>query len=259
MTRTTSLWISLTRVFSLLAISLATGACSKVAFSETGESAVEQSLVDPTDAGSQVGQVDDLCAKGQLQEQDYEISFPNPKKACAWGADGNLEKRSSYFAARTEQVQSFQLPTSGTICKVNFEFTSQDQKFRYDDHFLIAFDKRVIAASYDFGQILDEGLGLLVYDWNKMKGANWGGNNNPLETTFCAGMTEGLSSCSWPKTEQLGTFQLHFDDSLIHRLAALTPGISTHEFRFVTMGDNDESDCQHLDVNFKVHVSYVAK
>lgn len=206
-----------------------------------------------------------LCEKVRNEVKEYSFFFDNPKNlasdpkdTCSFGKNNNLGHRNEYFQARIEQRQAFKLPPRAALCGMEFNFISDTQPFVYDDHFMMTLNNYVIAASYDWSENFKQLQGLLVYDWFDLQGDFWGGNNNPKERTYCAGESEGLSQCTWPETEHVGQIKVELGDSVIYRLVAMSPELNSHEFGFVTTGDNDPStDCQHSPFAFNIKARYV--
>ena len=77
---------------------------------------------------------------------------------------------------------------------------------------------------------------------------------------YCAGSESNTSSsiqsvCSFPITEQTGNVNLNFSDSIIQRILGLSTAESV-KLGVITTGDNNGTDCQHVDLNFEVKVHY---
>lgn len=192
------------------------------------------------------------CQTRPVETQVVQLSFPKPNQTCAWNQDGNLSKRNDYFQARIEQTQYLNLPEGSLICDATFAFEQQD--FLYDDHFMLLFNDNVIAASYDWSEQFEQtSFGLLKYDWNRMAGMSW---NTSKETIFCPNIPETMSSCQFPGHDQQGIINLAYSDTFIQALMA--GGVpQNHHFKMVSIGDNDNYDCEHAEVNFAVTVKFV--
>ena len=196
--------------------------------------------------------IKDLCDTQAKQFSLKDFNFPKPNRTCDWEMDGNLEERNQYFQARIEQHRSLGLPAGAVICDAKFEFEKQD--FLYDDHFILLFNKKVIASSYDFSSKFDRGnFNLLSYDWSKMAGMYW---DNSKETIFCPDGTSRPDFCNFPGHDKQGFIEFDFDPDFIK--AIMSEGIpQDHSFSMVSIGDNDGYDCEHSEVNFDVHLTYV--
>ncbi len=192
------------------------------------------------------------CADLQVIEQTVKVNFPDPQVTCKWGENGNLEKRDKFLQARIEQNFDLSIPENAVICGLNFYVS--DQPYRYDDHFLMTFDDSVMASSYDFGYLLSSEGGILQYDWAKIAGEVWDNSN---EGVFCLGAETDGSTCAFPATDTQGVIDLNFNTGLIQKVMALNLGRSSHKLSFITIGDNDEWDCEHSDISFDVDISYV--
>ncbi len=194
----------------------------------------------------------DACDRLPIQRAVVNIQFPKPDLTCEWEANGNLAPLNNFFQARIEQPRTMGLPRGAVICDAQFTFSQQD--FLYDDHFLLLFNDTVIASSYDFSYRLEKGnFGLLKYDWGRMAGMDWLKNK---EQIFCPDIPGGQSMCSFPGHDQQGVIDLNYEPSFIQ--AIMSQGVpSNHSFTMVSIGDNDEEDCEHSDVEFDVSVNYV--
>ncbi len=192
------------------------------------------------------------CERLQIQSAVVNIQFPKPDLTCEWEENGNLAPLNNFFQARIEQPRTLGLPEGAVICDAKFAFAQQD--FLYDDHFLLLFNDTVIASSYDFSYRLEPGnFGLLKYDWGKMAGMDW---LKDKEQIFCPDIPGGQSMCSFPGHDQQGVIDLKYEPSFIQ--AIMSQGVpSNHSFTMVSIGDNDDKDCEHSDVEFDVSVNYV--
>ncbi|MEK6627571.1 MAG: hypothetical protein AABY53_03005 [Bdellovibrionota bacterium] len=180
--------------------------------------------------------------------QDFNYFFPKPQETCNWGNNGNLAIRNGFFQARIEQEQALALENGAIICDIKFSF--QKQQFLYDDHFILSFNDALIASSYDFQERLTPSFGLLRYDWSKMAGMTW---DNRREGVLCpAG-----GQCSWPDTDIPGNISINYPSILFQRLMAENLNRNSHSIKFISIGDNDNFDCEHSDINFSMKVDYV--
>jgi hypothetical protein len=201
-------------------------------------------------------QVEQRCSQSTVKTQSIQVSFEDPVASCAWNMNGNLGPRDGWFQARTEQDLSFELPASSSICGVEFDFDRQS--FYFDDVFMMALDGYILSAAYDFRGILESSNELLKYDWSRIAGYQWGGNDSPGNGVFCAGQETGDGVCSWPATQVEGDISMRYSPAIIQKITALTAGAAQHKFSFITTGDNDSGiDCRHKPVQFSVVVKYV--
>lgn len=194
------------------------------------------------------------CNNSTPQVATVALSFPKPNETCAFGVGDNLPINDMHLTARIEQKRSLNLPVGAVICDAQFTFV--EQPWKYDDHFLVLFNKSVIAASYDFSvtnTLQKKNFGLLEYDWMKIAGMVW---NPANEAIFCPNIAGGTSNCSFPDTDVGGAIELEYDSKFIRSI--MTNGIpSNHSFSVVSVGDNDPQDCEHSDLEFTVQVKYV--
>lgn len=190
------------------------------------------------------------CNSGNRQKITKSFLFPKPAITCEWEKSGNLAPRNDFFQARIEQNEMLNLPPGSIICDVKFSF--EKQQFLYDDHFLISFNDAIIASSYNFDSVLIRKFSLLRYEWAKIAGMNW---DNKKEGTFCV----SGSNCLWPDTDTAGAISLSYEPIVFQKIMAEDLNRNEHSLKFISIGDNDEKDCEHSDVSFSLDIEYVSK
>ena len=206
--------------------------------------------------------VDTACSAGTIQTATVTLDLPDPpyiqaigtKSAtrCDWNNAGNGPMINGYFMARVEQLQTFNLPSGAKICDV--KITSGPQKMNYDDHVFLALDDVLLAASHPIYQVLNQENGLSIYDWSKIYRQPW---TQIPEYVYCAGQDQYGAQCSWPASQQDGQIVLGIAPQIFRSIMARDLTRSSHEFRFVTTGDNDPTtDCGHSPLKFDVQVSF---
>ena len=196
--------------------------------------------------------VDSNCANGTIKEKVVQVSFPNPNKVCEWGTKGNLSIRDRYFRGRRKQTVDIPLPANATLCDAEFDFSNQE--FWYDDVFVLTLDSNILVSSYNWGDVLSQSHGFYQYNWSAIADEFW--DIDGRSEDYCAGKSSGLSTCSFPAQHDTDPISLSMQPELL-RNAMANSGFVNHSFHFITTGDNDESDCQHFDMNFEVRFKYV--
>ncbi len=204
-------------------------------------------------------EVKEACETRPRQVKNVAVHFPKPDKTCEWGQNGNLAIREDFFTARIEQTAPIDIPAGATICNMSFSFPTQ--QYVYDDHFLMTLNGKVLASSFNFDDVLPGSNGLLQYMWSPIAGYDWGGNK-AREGVFCTTVigTDGKehhSNCSWPATEVPGQISMSFPKEVMYAAMASEATHAQHEFQFISIGDNNEFDCEHSDIKFDVTVDYV--
>jgi hypothetical protein len=191
-----------------------------------------------------------------------EVFFPATRAgSCRWGQDGNLQPSQGRLTARVEQKVSVEVPGGGIICDMAFDFGGVDPSMRqileYDDNFLLAFNDAVLAASYGaMVEPLAKVGDIHIYEWARLAGFPI--DFDPGVPRYCLGREVELSRCTIPPPETPGVIALAFDPVLVDQLSFLAANEQRHEFRFVTMGDNDRQlDCFHEDFRFDVELAYI--
>ena len=237
--------------------------CSKARFDTTGvasSSTNNGSGLGEDTTGIDVGTpnpvdpevIEGRCGSGVQKVATYDILFEDPKTVCEWNQKGNLSKKNHYFRARRKQSFEINLPESATICDAEFEFS--EQEFWYDDVFILSLDSNILVSSYRFDRILNEENGFYQYSWDKIVGAYWDHDNKSED--YCAGKEDRLSRCSFPAQHDVAPINLDIEPQLL-RQAMANSGYIKHRFNMVTLGDNDNKDCRHFDMQFKVKLTYV--
>ena len=203
--------------------------------------------------------VREACETGAKQYSVVTVQFPKPNQTCAWGHNGNLSARNGYFQGRIEQTKELSLPPNSKICNLVFSFNQQP--FLYDDHFIFTLNNSILASSYDFRDELQSTNGLLQYDWSRIAGTYW--NQDTKEMVYCASVQDAngarfSGSCSWPETDVSGTIRMNFPREVLYSVMSVASGRLNHDFKFIAIGDNDNMDCEHSDIQFSVQIEYVA-
>jgi len=193
-------------------------------------------------------QCEAAAAANQLQSVNQTLVFQDPGRSCDWGRNGNLGKRDQWHQGRIEQDQSVALPTGSTLCHVAFDFPQQ--KFRFDDHFWFAINDVIMASSLNYDDRFGVTNGFSLFDWSKLVGTHW---DKQREGVWCLGGAQ----CDWPDTEEDGPINMNFRVGTYYAVTARDRTRTSHVFKFVTVGDNDASDCQHRPVSMNVTLRYI--
>lgn len=243
------------RTIAVLALSMCLlGCANQMGFSQApsseGVSPFSDELPGLNDPATQV--VASVCetaeSRGELQTSSESIFFDDTRQTCDWNRGGNLDRRDMWHQARTEQVVSVALPTGSTLCHVEFEFSQQ--RFRFDDHFWLTFNDVILAASIDYRDRFGVTNGYSLFDWSKLVGTRW---DTSREGVWClAG-----ANCSWPRTDTEGTIRMDFRQGTYYAVTARDRSRTRHDFKLITVGDNDSTDCQHRPVSANVTLKYV--
>lgn len=248
-------------VIGMLAVVSVYQNCSEVEFSPSkSESSVIDTDIpnDPPETPTEV--VKASCTNRPIQRITVPVTFERTRETCPFGdtANGNLPRRNSYLQARIEQKVNFSLPEKTIICDMDFHF--EPQRFTYDDQFIATFDDVILGASVtipDFVPLEDE---VYIYDWEAFKGKYW---DHGTSTTFCHGADrfdesgQPMASCSWPVTEATAQIKVDMHSTLIQEIMAKNLGRAEHEFKFVSIGDDDNGDCEQSGITFEVTIDYV--
>jgi hypothetical protein len=202
---------------------------------------------------------DDLAEACETLDQEEEvinITFLTADDGCEWEEDGNGERTQGVLSARREDIESMAFPEGGVACDLDFDFSGLNPDFEqeivYDDHFLLTFNDVILASSSRqiVEQLEQEEEGWYLYDWDGIMGQDLPTSSE----SYCIG--DG-SECEVPETEESGPIRLSFSGELVQELGYLGLQEDRYEFGFITLGDNDDSDCSHEAFTFKVRVPVV--
>lgn len=196
----------------------------------------------------------EACESGDPVDTELSVTFEALNGGCPFGEDDNLPAEQAVFTARIEQTEALTLPEGGVLCGLEFDFEGIDPSFEqeitYDDNFMLNFNDVVLAASYGpMVDMLPEDGDLRTYDWETLAGTELSFDSVP---TYCLGDAGGDSSCTVPEPEQPGVIAMQFGGDLVDQLALRALEEDRFEFSFVSMGDNDDSDCSHSEFTFSV-------
>lgn len=245
-------------LFPLVCLAI-TAACN------SGSSAL---INDTGDAGLSFDDIEDerdietLCEEGSPETYTAVVRFEALRGGCPFGEGDNLDEAQGYMTARIEQTAPIALPDQAVICDVAFDFQAvsggQGTPMVYDDHFIFTFNDVVLASSYGpLVETLRSNDGVLYeYAWEDARGYEISFDDDI--PTYCVGEDEGYASCDIPPPETRGLMSLQFEEAISSQLALQAIEQDRYEMTFITLGDNDTSDCSHEDFAFEVEIPYVA-
>lgn len=203
--------------------------------------------------GPQEQVINDKCAQANdFKTYEQEFLFPDPGHTCYWDYYDNLGRRTDFIRARTEQFQLMKLDPKAIVCKMELIFDAQTN-VSFKDELMFAYNGVVLASSKNFSERLPKKYGMSMYSWPALANTDY---NKSEDSRYCAGNETGDGECEIPTSEVSGNFSLNFSDSLFQRIEAYTDP-ECRGFTVVTTGDNDDNDCRHTDIGFKVRVKYV--
>jgi hypothetical protein len=208
-------------------------------------------------------------------KQDFK--FEPPGKVCKWGIGQNLSILNNFIRARRDQFLKLNIDPNAVVCDMTFTIPEQEMKF--DDEVFFLFGDVILASSIDYNDFFESKEELNFFDFTKIINAPYAWP----DAYYCLGAKDGKGKCQIPFTQTLGKMELAYDPSLIRRVALengfkfgtakasslnLTSAttkdmdegvepVDGHGFRFVTLGDNDKTDCQHTGFSFSVDVKYI--
>ncbi len=204
-------------------------------------------------------------SKGLVKSFKQAVFFP-AIKSCPWNKSENLGALNGSIQARVEQYQDVAFPKLSRVCGIKFNFPTQSMQF--DDEIILTFGKYVVGSSQNYGNgYRGEDRGFAI-DADGYQTYSWVGQHGLRELFYDHGVTPKFclphTTCAMPLTETEGNMSINIPDAEAIRLG-LKSGIQFDsaaasqaiKIGFTTTGDNDDSDCSHLDFKFDVTFNYV--
>lgn len=233
--------------------------CAKVQMTPVETSVANSAGVvneNPQDPEVVYANCDSAKSAGKLIHKQLQVVFDNQGKTCHWGANGNLPILNGYVRARTENVQTLDLPVDAKVCQVKMTHKENTQ-FIYDDNILITLNNVLMAATTDFEKHFSSKNGIYKYDWNQLvdKLGQLSASDSAPSLQYCFGKSKGLSDCLFPPTETVGNIRLNFNERAIQEALAATVQ-NKIQIAVITTGDNDNTDCLHTPMTMIVDVDY---
>ncbi len=223
----------------------------------------------------------DAKKNGTLKAKTIPIFFPAKTTTCEFEKNDNLSRKNEVLRARREE--SVELPLQGVTRLCNMKFDAAKQNMKFDDEILITLNQFVVASSQDYSVksknkndqlVYPNGFsvdndGLVTYKWLPPNGLQNLEYFNGKLSKYCLGLDPKNADfeqlCSIPKTDTNGTMQLTLPQDAFLKLAVKAGLVFDKQLQqlpkarlgFVTTGDNNDSDCQHLDFQMSVTIDYV--
>ena len=218
---------------------------------------------------------------GTLKLKVQSVLFPAKNDSCEFEKDNNLSRVDEVVRARREEFVDIPLTGMSRLCNVKFDAPKQNMKF--DDEILLTLNQFVIAASQDYSSqsrdltgklVYPKGMaidadGLVSYKWLPPQGLQNLTYFNSKLHKYCIGLDPKGANfetlCQIPKTDTNGSMQLSVPQEAFLKLAIKAGLVIDKQLQiapkarlgFITTGDNDDSDCRHLDFKMTVTFQYI--
>jgi hypothetical protein len=233
-----------------------------------------------------VDAVKDACAdaakNGTLKSKAVPLFFPAKTATCEFEKNDNLSRKNEVIRARREEL--VELPLQGMTRLCNMKFDAPQQLMRFDDEIVITLNNLIMASSQDYSTksrdikndqlVYPNGLsvdnaGIVSYKWLPPNGMQNLPYLNGDLNKYCLGLDPKQANfaqlCQIPKTSSNGTMSLKLPQDAFLKLAAKAGLVFDKQIQsvpkailmFMTMGDNDDSDCKHLDFRMTVTIDYI--
>lgn len=224
----------------------------------------------------------DAAKNGTLKSKAVPLFFPAKTTTCEFEKNDNLSRKNEVIRARREEM--VELPLQGMTRLCNMKFDAPQQPMRFDDEIMITLNNLVVASSQDYSTksrdtkkdqlVYPNGLsvdnaGIVSYKWLPPNGMQNLDYLNGDLNKYCLGLdpkqADFAQLCQIPKTSTNGTMSLKLPQDAFLRLAAKAGLVFDKQIQavpkatlmFMTTGDNDDSDCQHLDFRMTVTIDYI--
>jgi hypothetical protein len=223
----------------------------------------------------------DAARNGTMKSKAIPLFFPAKATSCDFEKNDNLSRKNEVVRARREE--SVELPLDGMTRLCNMKFDAPQQRMRFDDEIMITLNSLVVASSQDYSTksrdnndqlVYPNGLavdneGLVSYKWLPPNGLQNLDYLNGKLSRYCLGLDpkqpDFAQLCQIPRTSTNGTMSLTLPQEAFLKLAAKAGLVFDKQIQqlpkaqltFITTGDNDSSDCQHLDFRMTVTVDYI--
>ena len=250
------MYLTVVTVFIMVFIS----ACSDVEFS-SDESSLGQAQSQSNSLGASSNDLEDdsfsdeevatLCETSPHLSLNQSVLFESPQGTCDFGQGENLDRRNGYHQAYRMQKVNLALPIEALICDVSFSF--KDQQFRFDDSFILTLNENILVSSTNYTNQLSIKNEFFQFDWSKIRGTS---GHDVIREDYCVGKLTDEGSCSFPAQEEYGIISLSIDNRLIQK-ASTNSQKTQLAFQLITTGDDNDSDCQHLGMEFEATYKYV--
>lgn len=256
-------------LFILVILSTSCGETSFFASSTTGQSQkLEKSANGKIGSGQgRVGSEFDAQAREALRDDilgqctivgpqktvTETLVFPATKE-CAFGQNGNLPERDQFFQGRVEQMQKLSIPADHVICDMNIN--SKTRNLHYDDFFVLAIENNILVSTNDaftIKELPSSGNSIFEWDFGLIKGKPWSDNDK-----YCFG--DG-STCRIPSHDEPGALALKISKIDFVDLSVELFNLKEIDIQMVTLGDNDEGDCEHshLELDLELTIAPAGK
>lgn len=223
----------------------------------------------------------DSVKMGSIKSKVIPLLFPAKTKKCDFEKYGNLKRKDGIIRARREEF--VELPLQGMTRLCSMKFTAEKQLMKFDDEILITLNRKVVVSSQDFSinskdqagdQVFPTGFrvdadGIVSYKWLSPNGLQNQEYHGGKLTRYCLGLDPNSptfdQTCQIPQTDTNGTMSFSLPQDAFLKLAMKAGLVFDKELQqlpkatlgFITTGDNDDSDCQHLDFEMLVTVEYI--
>lgn len=207
------------------------------------------------EAGSEAWKL--ACASSEVTQLNTTLRFPELPlgQSCAFASDDKLSRKDGYIRAYDRQFQDIELPEGAQLC--SFQLQPTPGTLRYDDEMIFTLADTVLLATKDYTEFFPQQDIFYQFSWEKLRNTVY--NQFEDRPLYCLGAELGLSRCELPPTDTTGTMALEFSDEVAKRLAVLLKSEKRLRFSWITIGDNDDSDCRHTPLEIDVTASYLLR
>lgn len=192
---------------------------------------------------------DCLKAAGNLKVLEQSVSYAE-RKGCGFGKAPNIEAHNEFVTAAETSTQMLNLP-KGKICDISIE-SPKNALLHYDDMLVLSIEHNAIFVSTDaLLPFMEQKDGVYQWDFSRVVGKKpreFGGKS------YCIG---NAADCVIPDTDKTGPVAINLPNSKIAPISVAIQGKKAVSINLTAMGDNDDSDCSHTQLDIKVTFKYI--
>lgn len=191
------------------------------------------------------------CAKavGGLKVLEQSVSYAE-RKGCNFGKAPNIQAHNEFITASETSTQMVNLP-QGKICEISIE-SAKNALLHYDDMLVLSIESNAIFVSTDaLLPFMEQKDNVYQWDFSRVVGKkprDFGGKS------YCIGDAAG---CVIPDTDKTGPVAISLPNSKIAPISVAIQGKSAVSMNLTALGDNDDSDCSHTQLDLKVTFKYI--
>lgn len=190
--------------------------------------------------------------KGLIKTKTVRIRFSKKSRGC--NQSDSLPNAPGFLQAKSVVQQDIDIPAKAYLCDTQMQFNLVSNRFNYSDQFIFTLNDVVLVSSSSFSGLLEKEGDLLIYDWQKLAGAQ-----KPSGIRYCLGENQSLAYCSVPGRNKFGLMTYSPSQKIVQKISDYklkNNKSQKNSFKFIVAGDHSR-DCVRSAQDFYSRVSYV--